>query len=507
VVHPLISILIPLLFLLSVDQLLRVLFPHITLFPRHLAPLLIVGGVEEALMGNLLFKERASFVARIRELCLLLAVSFGYLFILLAMKSDRGLHLSPVLVYPLTAVLLQWLLSNGIHSGLREREILLDALAGKEGAVLRHSMRDSSYQAGLVVRVLRNIKAGAIVFQILIVALLITVAVLKRQPSFRVGLLVSLHALGGILGVGLLRTFEQQQLLLGSGIPVPLALERRRVLFSISLLAIAAGLVIVVARDASLLPLAALIALLRKIASLFHFVGGPGLAEAMQNTLLNRQSYYDALRLSQPAPVAGPLALLLVELLRRLFVTLLGTGLFLFLVFPLLSQDFLNRLRELKPLQAFWTKLLALLGSSVRLWLRFLHWLRLSRQQAILKVDEERDAGIGSRRIRTRARRLSVRKRVQMSRVQRAFLALTKWGEAQGVPYFFFFTPLEYSEKLIAAIPTGAGQLTYVVEVFEEVMFSSHLVASSRTSRYFHTIRLLRRLTPERREGEGQSSP
>ena len=46
-------------------------------------------------MGNLLFKERASFVARIRELCVVLALTFGYLFILLAVQSGRGLHLSP----------------------------------------------------------------------------------------------------------------------------------------------------------------------------------------------------------------------------------------------------------------------------------------------------------------------------------------------------------------------------------------------------------------------------
>jgi hypothetical protein len=509
-VHPLLSIFLPLLFLLSADQLLRVLFPGVSWFPRQLAPLLLVAGIEEAVMGNLLFKERAAFAARIRELVVLLALAFGYLFMLLGVRSGRALHLSPVLIYPLTATLLQWLFSHGIHCGLRERELLLGSLTGKRGAALRHCLRDSSYQAGLTVRVLRNIKAGAIVFQIQIVALLIAAAVLKRQPTFGGQLVVSLHTIVGLLGIGMLHGFEEQQLLLGSGIPLPLALERRRVLFCLSILAITAAAVILAARNASLLPLSALIALLRKLASLFRFPAGPGWAEALQNTLIERQRYYQAMPFAQPAPVASPLALLMVEFLRRLFTTLLGTGLFLFLVFPLLSQDFIDRLRELRPFASLWRRLRVFLGFTVRFWLRFLRWLRqlrLSRRRAFLTVEDERGAAAGPKHGRIKSRRFSVRKRVQMSRVQRAFLVLTKWGEQLGVPYVFFLTPLEYSEQLSAAVPAGSGQLTYVVEVFEEVMFSTHLVAGGRIARYLRAIRSLSRLAPEGTGEAGRSSP
>ena len=99
---------------------------------------------------------------------------------------------------------------------------------------------------------------------------------------------------------------------------------------------------------------------------------------------------------------------------------------------------------------------------------------------------------------RIRERRISVRKRLQMSRVQRAFLALTRWGSQLGIPYIQHFTPLEYSERLIAVVPTGSGQLNYVVDVFEEVMFSTHLVAAGRIARYIHTVRALCQMTPER---------
>jgi hypothetical protein len=496
-VHPLFSILLPLLFLLSMDQLIRVLIPEILWFPRHLAPLLLAAGIEEAVMGNLLFKERASFVARIRELCFVLALVFCYLFILLWVQSGRGVHLSPVLIYPMVAVLLQWLFSSGIHSGLREREILLSALGGKRGSALRHSLRDSSYQAGLTIRVLRNIKTTVIAFQFLIMALLIAAAVLKRQPATVGVTAAALHAVGGLLAIGMLHTFMEEQLLLGSGTLVPLHLERRRVIFSLSILAVAAGLVFLAARETSLLPLSALIALLRKLASLFRFPAGPGLADALQNVLIERRNYYNALLQPQQPPVANPLALLLVELLRRLFTTLLGTGLFLFLASPLLSQDFVDRLRELKPLHALGKKLRAFLGFSVRLWLRLTHWLRLSRSRHVLPIAEDGAVKAAAWRLKYRPRRLSVRKKVQMGRVGRAFAALLQWGETLGVPYVLFYTPKEYTEKLAAIVPAGSGQLSFVVEVFEEVMFSAHLVASGRISEYFRTIRQLRRLTPE----------
>ena len=84
-----------------------------------------------------------------------------------------------------------------------------------------------------------------------------------------------------------------------------------------------------------------------------------------------------------------------------------------------------------------------------------------------------------------------------MSRVQRAFQALTKWGEQLGVPYRFYLTPLEYSQQLSEVVPAGSGRLVYVVDVFEEVMFSTHLVAAGRVAEYLRTIRSLSRLTAE----------
>ena len=199
----------------------------------------------------------------------------------------------------------------------------------------------------------------------------------------------------------------------------------------------------------------------------------------------------------------------IIEGLRRLFRTLLGTGLFLFLVYPLLSRDFVDRLKQIRPFAVLGSRLRFLVGIAVRFALRILHGLRrllFSGRRTTLRVEDEveEDLDPGHRRIKTN--RLSVRKRVQMNRVQRAFLALTRWGERLGVPYAHFLTPAEYSRQLCTAVPERAGQLDYVVDVFEEVMYSAHLVASSKIARYIHTIRSLSRLTPYQ-AGQANSCP
>ena len=493
IVHPLSSIVLPFLFLLSADQILRLLIPGVELFPLRVMPLLLFAGVEEAVMGNLLFKERASFLARVRELVAVLAIVFAVLLLLLALRSGLGLHLSARLAYPLLLVLLQWLLSNGIHSRLRERELLLGALEGRRGAELRHTLRDSSFQAGSTVRALRSIRGLIVVFQIVIVILLIGVGIQGLNPSLTAGLVASLHAVAGLLFLGMTATFTEEQFLLGSGAVVPLSFQRRRLLYSLSILGTTAALVLLASRNSAIFPLSALIALLEKLGSLLRFEPNRGVTEALEKAVMNRRSYYDALLRQSPAPL-NPLFLLFAAILRRLFITLLGTGLFLFLVSPLFSQDFLDRLRELKPLQALRKKLRALARFCLRLWLELANWFLQPRDRRGLSI-EQLGAGRPDRLGRLRsAGRSSVRKRVQMGRVLRAFVSLLRWGESLGISYFPFNTPQEYTQRLAAAIPAGNKHLDFVVDVFEEVMFSTHLVPWPRISRYYRSIRTLRRL-------------
>jgi len=493
-----VAIFVPLLFLLGMDQILRVLLPQVSFFPRFIAPLLMTIAIEEPIVGNLLFRERASLIARFRELCLILAAAFSGLFILHAVSSGRGFAVSVDLIYPMALVLLQWLVSAGVHSSLRQREILFGTIAGQRGAALRHKLRDSSYQAGLTMRRVRRVKIFVVFFQVVIFALLITATLLGRKLTLAGAGIVACHTLGGLLVIGMLHHFIDEQLLLGAGIPASLRFEARRFFHCLALLLLAAAVIALAARDVSLLPLSALIALLRKIDSLLHFKGAPVLNDTLQRALIARQRDYVSFMRQQP-PSFGPLVFIVAELLRRLFITLLGTGLFLFIASPLFSEDFVARLRALKPLHSLARKLGRFLRFCILLLRRLARRLRLLRSAPQLTVEQNaqpvnRKAGRSGSSARP-----SLRKKLQMGRVLRSFLSLIQWGESRGVPYFSFNTPQEYTGRLSAALPACRAQLAFVVDVFEEAVFSAHLVDGGKLSRYQRTIRSLRRTT---RKGE-----
>jgi hypothetical protein len=300
-----------------------------------------------------------------------------------------------------------------------------------------------------------------------------------------------LHALGGLFALGLLNSFVQEQLLVGQGMVVGLRFERRRVVFLAALLVTAGFLTLLAARDASLLPLSALLAFLQRLAGLLRFRHNAELSQNVQKLLTDQQQYYRLLQAQEQAR-ANPVALLLLELLRRLFLSLGGAALFLFLVSPLLSPEFLSRLRELHPLRALRERLRRL-GRGLRRGLQsLLAWLRFAGRRR-LPLEEDASREEQRRRLGLAGGPLSLRKRVQMGRVLRAFLQLLQWGETLGIRRWPANTPQEYTGRLAAALPERAEELGFVTEVFEEVMFSRHLVASGRTARYFDSIRRLRR--------------
>jgi hypothetical protein len=496
-VHPLVAIFVPLLFLLGADQILRILLPLISFFPRFIAPLLLTTAIEEAIVGNLLFRERASLIARFRELCLVLAAAFSGLFILHAAFSGWSFAVSPDLIYPMALVALQWLFSAGVHSSLRQREILFSAVAGQRGGALRHKLRDSSYQAGLTMQRVGRVKMLVVFFQVFIFALLITATLLGRKLTLAGAGIIVCHTLGGLLVIGMLHHFIDEQLLLGAGIPASLRFETRRFLHCLALALLAAAVVALAARDVSLLPLSALIAALRKIDSLLHFGGAPLLSDTLQRALIARQRSYVSLMRQQP-PSFGPLVFIIAELLRRLFITLLGTGLFLFIVSPLFSEDFVARLRALKPFRSLARKLGRFLGFCILLLQRLARRLRLLRSDPLLTVEQNAQPAHRKPGRSGSSARPSLRKKLQMGRVLRSFLSLIRWGESLGIPYFSFNTPQEYTGRLSAAVPACTTKLAFVVDVFEEAVFSAHLVGGGKLSRYQRTIRSLRRI--KRRE-------
>jgi len=484
-VHPLMAIFIPLLSLVGLDAVLRAMLPFLPSPPVLLYPFLLFTALEEAVVGNILFKERASLWARLRELVLMLIIALLYLLLIKRFTQWK-------ILYSLSLVLIQWLSSAAIHASLREREILLSALAGKRGGELAHAFRHSSLQAEIAMQAMSNVKRLALFYQGFLFCLLIWAAIRGIPLVSWVKWAAFLQAACGLLCIGLINLFIESQLLLGEGIGVPLRMEKRRALFILSLLAVGILLVLLAAGETSPLPLSALLAFLEKLLSLFRFKVDPQWIQNLHTALEERRRYYELLLGLQPfrGGAAYLLLLLLVEILRRVFLTGFAVALFLFMAAPLLSESFLQSLRELKPFAFLRRKLLAFAVACMRLLRVLLHWWR-SLDQANRALPAEQAPPREKHRSRQRVR-ISLRKRVQMSRVLKAFLRLLKCGESRGVRYYPSNAPCEYALRLQAAIPGSVSALNFIIEILEEVLFSPHLVAAQRVNRYFQLIRSLK---------------
>jgi hypothetical protein len=426
-----------------------------------------------------------------------LLAALGYLLLLYALSGSGKPLMQAKMLYPLGLVLFQWLSSAAVHTSLRQREILLTSLEGKRGSALAQAFRDSSLQAEIALRAMSMVKRIILFYQSSIFCLLIVMAVRGIPLASWVAWIAFLQAVWGTLGIGLINLFTENQFLLGEGITVPLRQEKRRALLLLSLLAVGSLLVLLAARETSLLPLSALLAFLDKLVRLFRMKSDPRWAQVLRAVIEERRRYYELLLSLQPPPSrpVSPLFVLIALLLRRLFVTLCVVALYLFLVAPLLSESFLQSLRERRLFAFLRRKLRAFARVCWQLPLALRRWWRsLDRRSRVLPTQRsplaERHQSVRHKK------RISLRKRAQMSRMLKAYLQLLNWGASHGVHYNPANTPYEYALRLEVALPGNMSTLTLVIEILEEVLFSPHLVAAERVNGYFRAIRLLRSRTP-----------
>ncbi len=485
--HPLLSIFIPLLFLLTLHSMLQSLVPGLSIPTPLLALLLLIVGFEEALAGNIFFKERVSSFVRLRELILILLLVLPILFAVHRIPLHLRNLLQPKLLYPLFLVLLQWLSSLALHNRLRERELFLSVIAGKRGSQQTQALRDSSMQAGYAIKGIKEVQSTITMFQVVIFVLIIATIVLGKELPASSLVLATLHASSGFLFSGVLNLFSEDQMYLGNGFVIPPRLERKRLIYIAVLLGVCLTLVLLAARDSSLLPLSWLLALLEKLAQLFKYNPDYGVVEGLRKMIAERRQSLQSLL---PAREAMPLSLLfklILALLKRLIRVIAFTALFFFLAAPLFSDYFLKRVRQLRPLAFLWRKIRASLLYLRRTIRRFVLWLKTSGTR-------RKPAAEGKKPLQTHpfvyreSRRPGLRKKLQMGRVLKAFARMLKWGERIGVPFFPANTPQEYTHRLAAAAPGTEPSLEFIVQVFEEVMFSTHLVDRDRISRYLKVV-------------------
>lgn len=490
--HPLIAISLPSLFLLCLDSLVRALLPGLTFPPPLFFLVLLAVGAEEAVMANVLFVERAGFLARLREVLAVMVVVWLVLGTLRGLQTHVVTLMHVDFVYPLGLALVQWICVWVLHRCLRERELLLSAIAGRKGEEMLHALRDASLQAEISARSLRAVKLVEALFQAVIFILLLLAAALRVPLRVPALFLSASHALFGFLVTGAMNMYVQDQLLLGEGIVVPARFEWSRMGTIVAVPLVGIPLALLLARNDAPLPLSALLGLLEKLFRSFPAIPIWRLLDPVRSILEQQQRYAEMTRaVSAAAPT--PLFLLFLYILGRLIRIAFILGLYFFLVSPLLSEDFLASVRKRSLAEFVRRKLNDFLRACRRLARRLRTWLSsMGRESPKRRSD---DAGNDARNAAhgPPPQILPRRKRLQMSRVLRAYLQLLEWGESRGVPYRGFDAPREYAFRLASVFPDKSGQLALVTEVLEESLFSTHLLPGERVAAYFSTVREIRR--------------
>jgi len=167
--HPLISVSVPFLFMWLATWLLRAAIPALGRIPGVYPLLLLAAALSETAVANYLALKRAQgLLPRLRELIVILLFSFLFLKLVNGDLFRGDWTLARVdLVLPILLVAVEWLLAFVVHAALRERELLLSLVVGKEGNELKECFRQMGTEAGNSLAGLTRARTLVLVFQAL----------------------------------------------------------------------------------------------------------------------------------------------------------------------------------------------------------------------------------------------------------------------------------------------------------------------------------------------------
>jgi hypothetical protein len=498
--HPTISVLIPLVFLMLLGEILRDATGFV--IPRAAYLFLLLAALEEVVVGNILFQERVGTIERLREPFYVLAFVGLVLFVMqrgsLTTRAYGLLSLLPLTLGFLTV--LQWLLTWRIHNALRDRELLEISLQGKEGTALRNALRDNAEMARLAISAVPRTKRMVIFFQMLAFATVIALFAVGIRVSPFTAILLLLDAMLSMFTLGILNNAAEDQLLSADGVAVGSFYRRRRFVYTLVILGCAFVVVLAYARQTSLLPLEIFRPFLDWLASLFN--RERNLAQMPRTPMRVSRPEMQLLQMLEMGPPREQPLIDLLRFLLRVVWNVVKLGLLLvlayFLISPFFSRAFRARLRSLTPL-AFVREQLARMGRFVRRLVDdLLAWLRRPPAE---KRRARRGRGKSWRR-RLVLRRPGLFKRWEMGKVLRAYVRLIRWAERRGVRFRAPLAPREYMYRVAAEVPDHRVALDQASVILEEAIFSDHRVARARLRVYFDTIRAVTRRHREQTVGE-----
>jgi hypothetical protein len=431
--------------------------------------------IEESVVGNILEEEHAGFGARAREVLILLLASY-VLFGTVRPGSIVERYFPTILtLYPTILAGVGWLFSVAVHRRLRSREYFMKATDKKRQRDLHQAIRELTPAGVATLSDLRRVRGigGTLSATLTIIVILAwsagaalrAVSVLAYAATCVCFFTISI----------LLSVFEDEFIYLGDGLRLRRIDMRRKLAIGAGIIFAAVSLATILASDRSLLSL-------DLFTRLFDWLSGllpDGEATQQFRPQLSPRQLQDveALRrleemLRDQEPSRFWIAL--VRTLRSLLIAAAVVGLMVLVTGPFMSEEFAERLKGAHPLRA-----VAKRAEQLKRW--FFRMIRLARRwwkhldlRAVLRADAPSRS---QRQLESvTATKRGIRKRRQVSRITSRFFELIRWSTKQGYGYRKSFVPSEYAARLAAAFPSIGEDLRQVIGIYEEVMYSPHVV-------------------------------
>lgn len=458
----------------------------------------IVAPLVEAIVGNLLYAERAGVGNRVRELVIYLLLVYAVFS--LNRPGPLATRFAPAAeqLLPLLAVGIAWLHAFGIHNRLRGREGLLQAFHGKHGEILRHALMERQHDMALTVEELRRVRrAAAGGFFFLSCVAIITATGIFNSSVLPVAswafILLCLNGAVSALAIGAVNTYIDEYAANGVGVDVPFRFQRRRLVAGLAVVLVALAGAFALSRRESVLPLEAIAAFFRWFGGLFDRVTDIPLPQPTPKAT-DSPAQYDMLRqmLGENEPAVPSLWFrLLAQLLRRLAVAI-GAAVITVLIFgPLFSPAFRAGLKQIRPgrilknLVSRFIRRARVLARWFRI--RLLHGRRRRARTAdTAPFTDSRESTTG------RGWRPSILKRRQMDRVVAVFASVAKWGSGHGLIYRPSEGADEYLGRVAERYPEHRGETRTCARTFWEARYSRNMMSMKRMREY---VRAARRIT------------
>jgi hypothetical protein len=343
--QPLTSIVLPMLALLTMTAFIGGLIvdvrPHL-----FLATMLFLTLLSEFMVGNFVYRERIGVAARIRELAFVILLCYVFFSLPLNTHFSGTFRPSLLNIYPVLLCGLGWLIAAATHSHLREQELFMQTVAGQYGNALHIILRDN-------VEIYRTARSGILSIGRMGLALFIILSLLLC--GLRLGG-VSIPVFGFVMYAAFTFAFIMLQLALNSymddysfmtdGVTVPDRLHRLRLGLGFSIATIIAIIALALTGRRSLIPFSLVVALFRWIGALFKSKApaSPAAPQLPSAAPPREPALADLLQELGKATTPPEWLLVLLDILKVAALTMLAVLILFFLFKPLLSRNFIHKI-------------------------------------------------------------------------------------------------------------------------------------------------------------------